>query len=187
MSNKTLDRPVFIVGENLLLCPQCKEDVPRNTMWINDPQIRKYLTLHKPVTITEGEEWIKNLSGSNKDIVFAVLIKDTKEHIGNMGLHDIDRDTRTATFGFMIGEKRYWKKGHGTEMLELMLKYAFNTIGLERVESSALELNGSSIRRHENCSFRRVGIFTKKYLVDGEYLDEILFEILREDWVKIKK
>lgn len=187
MNNENTNRAVFIEGDNLLLCPQCEEDAERNTMWINDPQVRKYLTTRKPITLMEGVEWIKNNSKSNKDVVFAVVKKDNMEHIGNMGLHNINPITGTATFGFMIGEKRYWKNGHGTEMLKLMLEYAFNTLGLQRMESSALSPNKGSVEIHKRCGFRVVGILKKKHLVEGEYLDETLFEILREDWVKIKK
>ncbi len=187
MSNKTLDRAVFIIGKNLLLCPQCEEDVERNTIWINDPQVRKYLTPRKPITIMEGVEWIRSNSKSDKDIIFAVVKKDNMEHIGNMGLHNIDEITNTATFGFMIGEKKYWKKGYGTEMLELMLEYAFNTLGLRRVKSSALKPNKGSCKTHKKCGFKKIDVFSKKHLVDGKHLDEILFEIFKKDWVKIKK
>ncbi len=187
MNNETFNRVIFIEGEKLNLRPLCELDADRLVLWINDPQVRKYLTVYLPMTIEKEREWIKSISGSDKNIVFAVINKKDNEHIGNMGLHNINWRNGTATFGFMIGNKKYWGNKHGTEMLELMLEYAFNELDLRKIKSSVLELNTFSKDIHKKCGFKEVGVFKREYFVDNKHLDEILFEIFKKDWVKIKK
>ncbi len=185
MNYKTSNPVIFISGDKLILRPLCESDLERMVVWINDPQIRKFITTYLPMTMKQEKGWLDKMSSSNKNIVFAVIKKHNGEHIGNMGIQNIDWRNGTATFGFMIGEKGHWRKGYGTEMLELMLEYVFNTLRLRRVESCVLDPNEGSIKVHKMCGFKQIGIFNKKYLVDGKYLDEILFELLKEDWMKI--
>ncbi len=177
-------RVVFLEGDKIIFRPLDERDLDRIVIWINDPQVRKYLTVFIPMTMGAEKKWIESISGSEKNIVLAAIDKETGKHIGNAGLHNINGRNRTATFGFLIGDKDFWGKGYGTEMLDLMLKYAFHTLGLRKVKSSVLAANIGSAKVHEKCGYKKAGVFKNEYLVDGEYVDEILLDVLREDWEK---
>lgn len=176
---------VFLAGEKISLRPLEERDLERIVVWINDPEVRKYLSSYLPMTMTQEKKWLEHLSGNEKEIVLAVVDNESGECIGNTGIHGIKNGrSGSATFGFMIGDKSFWGKGYGTEILDLMLRYAFHTLGLRKMKSSALAPNIGSRRVHEKCGFKEVGSFEKEYLVDGEYVDEILLEVFREDWEK---
>ena len=175
---------IFLEGKKIIFRPLDEKDLGCIVVWINDPQVRKYLTVYLPMTTGVERKWIESISGSEKNIVLATVDKKTGKHVGNAGLHSINGRNGTATFGFLIGDKNFWGKGYGTEMLDLMLEYAFHTLGLRKVRSRVLAPNISSAKVHKKCGFKKAGVFKKEYLVDGEYVDEILLEVSRKDWEK---
>ncbi len=187
MNEHTKNTPdiIFLEGKKIIFRPIYEKDLERIIVWINNPQVRKYLTVYLPMTMEIEKKWLEQLSNNNcRDIILAVIDKESKEHMGQVGLHGINWKNKTATFGFMIGNKDFWNKGYGTEILSLTLKYAFHTLGLRKIKSSVLALNIGSIKVHKKCSFKKAGVLKKEYFVDGEYVDEILFEIFKEDWEK---
>ncbi len=87
-----------------------------------------------------------------------------------------------ATLGIAIGEKDYWDIGYGSEAARLIIEYGFNTLNLNRIESSALAYNKRSICMHKKIGFKSEGIQYQKMFKGGSYQDIMLFGILREDW-----
>lgn len=181
IANQQAGQVVFLEGEKVFFRPIEESDIPAMTVWVNDPQVRKYLTTYLPTSSTSEKKWVESITDSSKNIAFAVCDKGTGKHIGNTGLHNINWRNGSAVFGFMIGNKDFWNSGYGTEILSLMLKYAFNTLGLRKIRSSVLASNIASIRVHKKCGFKEAGVLKDEYLVDGEYMDEILFEVFKED------
>jgi len=144
----------FIDGKSIYLRPIHKNDAEKMASWMNDQEVREYLTIYLPVTSDMEDAWIDSLKErQGKDVVLAVVLKETDEHVGNIGLHSIGSKNRTATLGIVIGAKKYWGKGIGTEAIELILDYAFNTLNLRKVNSIVVEGNTGSLRIHEKNGF----------------------------------
>jgi ribosomal-protein-alanine N-acetyltransferase len=65
--------------------------------------------------------------------------------------------------------------------LSAILRFAFEKLGLHRMEAACLERNEASRRLLEKSGFLRVG-YARQYLkIDGRWQDHILFETLRND------
>ena len=106
-------------------------------------------------------------------IVFGIWHKKDKKLIGTSGLHGIDQLHQTATFGIIIGDENYWSAGHGTEVLNLMLTYAFTRRNLRNVTLSVLGNNQRGKRCYEKCGFHAVGMYEKHLFKEGQWEDEI--------------
>ena len=77
--------------------------------------------------------------------------------------------------------------GYMTEAVELVLQYAFNVLGLHRVEANVQPENKPSIAVLERCGFSREG-FSRRYLkIAGRWRDHERWAILKEDWASSKK
>jgi len=185
--DKRTKRPVFIYGEKINLSPVDEGDIRRLCQWINDPDIRRFITVYTPKTMTEEKEFVASASTKRNAVIFAVLDKKTEEHIGNAELGDIHWRNGTAVFGFMIGAKKYWGNGYGTDVLKTILQYAFQTLNLWKVKSSVMAANIASYRCHERCGFKKIGVYRKEYVVDGVRHDVFLLEINRDEWLKLLK
>ena len=61
---------------------------------------------------------------------------------------------RDAFVGLGIGETEYWNKGYGTDVMNVLLRYAFMELNLLRVTLSVFEYNPRAIRSYEKAGFR---------------------------------
>ena len=102
---------VFLKGVKTNLRPVQTSDISLLTKWVNDPEIRRYISNIFPITEESERDWHLSLKNkSNTDVV--LIIVANKKPIGVMGLHKIDWQNRIATTGAMIGEKKYRGKGY---------------------------------------------------------------------------
>ncbi len=177
----------MIYGERVRLRAIEREDVPRFVRWFNDPEVRQYLTMYRPLSRAEEERWVESLASRREDIVLAIEVRagDQWVHIGNVGLHRIDWKNRTATLGIVIGEREYWGKGYGTEAVRTMLRYAFGELGLNRVELETYSFNPRAIRCYEKVGFRREGVRRQALYRNGKFHDVILMGILRDEFEEV--
>jgi len=182
----TTDRVVFLRGENVVLRPLGKSDLPRLLRWINDPEVRYFLEAFMPMHEGEEEEWLESLSKRKpNDLVLAIETKEG-EHIGNIGLHRISWRDRTAVTGALIGEKEYWGKGLGTEAKMLLLDYAFNTLNLRKICSQVLAFNGRSIAYSKKCGYVEEGTFRAHIFRNGEYHDLVNLAVFKKDFERAR-
>jgi N-acetyltransferase len=65
---------------------------------------------------------------------------------------------------------------------ELMLEFAFNTIGVHRLEARAAVLNGRGNGALLKMGAVREGVLRKSFQRDGRFLDQVLYAILEDDW-----
>jgi len=180
----------MLEGNKVRLRPVRRSDISLYLRWYNDLNVTQYLTRHLPMTEMAEEKWIEELATTRAktDVVFVIeaINSDSSEPIGNCGLHRIDPKDQTAVFGIVIGEKDYWGKAYGTEATPLILDYGFKQLNLHRISSSALEFNERSIKLHKRIGFKEEGRFRKARFKNGQFCDEIVFGLLREEWKEEK-
>ncbi len=162
------------------------DDLARFVRWINDPETRHFLAMRFPLSMTEEEQWWENLPKRKDDHIFAIEAEDGT-HIGNIGLHSVERENRRAMIGIMIGEKDYWGQGYGTDAIKAMLGWAFNYLNLNRVYLTVYAYNERAIRSYEKCGFQHEGTMRQARYVDGQYHDELMMGLLREEFLAGQK
>jgi RimJ/RimL family protein N-acetyltransferase len=132
------------------------------------------------------EDELKWFEGLNErkpsDIVFAIVLKESDELIGTMGLHGVDFRNGTAKTGSFIGNKKYWGKGFGTEAKMILLEYAFNTLNLRKICSVVYDYNGRSKRCLEKCGYHEEGILKQHQFRNGSYHDAFQMAVFRDEF-----
>lgn len=172
---------IFLKGERVFLRPLEMSDLDRCTLWVNDPEIRQFITITFPMSSQQEQSWL-NDSVASKDKVKLAIETHEGVHIGNISIHEIDWINRTATTGTMIGDKEYWGRGYGTEAKMLLLDYMFNTLNLRKVHSSAYAFNERSINYSLKCGYKITGRLMEERFHDGKYHDVVLLEVFRDEW-----
>lgn len=104
--------------------------------------------------------------------------------IGELGLEVINWSGRDAFVGLGIGETEYWGKGHGTDVMNVLLRFAFTEINLRRVSLTVFEYNPRAIRSYEKAGFRREGRLRSLLNREGRRWDGLFMGILREEWME---
>jgi RimJ/RimL family protein N-acetyltransferase len=116
---------------------------------------------------------------------FTVRTLDEDKLIGFFGLR-IDLMHNEALVGIGIGEREFWGKGYGTDMMKLCLQYVFTELCVERVSLGLHEYNARALRAYEKCGFRLEGRTRKDILREGKRYDSLWMGILREEWLQMQ-
>lgn len=177
---------VFLSGKKVNLRPFSKDDVPAVTRWINDPEVREFISMTFPQTEKQEEDWVSKLGDDDKNIALCIETKDGKP-IGVMGIHNINWVHRHCTTGAVIGEKDYWGKGYGTDAKMYLLDYIFNTLNLNRVGSNVIAYNKRSLRYSLHCGYKIEGRRRKMIFKKGRYWDLIDLGVFKQEWLPIWK
>jgi len=184
-TNDAVKQPdiVFLKGRKTTLRPVQKNDLANCLRWINDPEVTRFTRGFLPRTEKFEAEWYENLDKRKDDVVFSVIADD--KHIGIMGIHGIEWKDRVASTGAIIGDKEYWGKGFGTDAKMQIMNYAFNTLNLRKLWSKVRAFNERSFKYCIKCGYVVEGTLRKQSFCDGEYFDEIVLGVFREEWLPV--
>ncbi|MBI4893132.1 MAG: GNAT family N-acetyltransferase [Acidobacteria bacterium] len=177
---------VFLQGPRVYLRPVEESDVPRMTRWINDPEIRPYITVgHLSFSTILEREWLAQQAAKGVEAALAICVNDGNRHIGNIALEGINWMSRVATTGTIIGEADYRNRGYGTEAKMLLLHHAFHRLNLRKICSPVFANNARSLRYSQKCGYREEARLKDQHYVDGQYVDEIRLAVFKEDWLPL--
>ena len=101
--------------------------------------------------------------------------------VGIFQLRELEPGFGTAEWGFALGSV-YWGTGLFKSGAELLMQFAFETVGVHRLEARAAVHNGRGNGALRKVGAVQEGILRKSFLKNGEYLDQTLWTILDEDW-----
>lgn len=155
-------------------------DIPAFLRWINDVEVTQFLDLDPPMSLEQEEAWFESLQDSDTEI-FSIETNEGKL-IGNVGLMKIDWVARKILIGIVIGEKAHWGGGYGTDAIRTLLAYLFGELNMNRVYLEVDTLNERAIRCYEKCGFVREGTLRAHRWKRGEYRDNHIMSILRDEW-----
>ncbi len=175
----------MIIGKRIKFAPLRREDIDIFLKWFNDPEITQYLIMYKPLTRDFEEEWFDKLKHDENSVYFSILLLDEKflnKIIGNCAIQNINSKNRSCSVGITIGEKEFQNKGYGTEAMEMLVEYGFNTLNLNRIELILYEFNIRAYKSYQKVGFIEEGRKRQARYHNGNYHDEIMMSILREDW-----
>jgi RimJ/RimL family protein N-acetyltransferase len=101
--------------------------------------------------------------------------------IGWIGLSRWNPDFRSAALGYCLDESA-WGHGYATEAAQAVLRWAFDTLDLNRVQAEADTRNVASARVLEKVGFVREGTLREDCIVNGDVSDSWVFGLLRREW-----
>jgi len=171
----------MIYGQKTRLRRVEREDIPTFVRWFNDPEVREFLVMNRPISMAEEEQWFDRQLQADATEIFCIEASDGA-HIGNIGLHDIDLHHRHAEMGIVLGEKDYWSQGYGSDAIRTLLRFAFDEMNLHRVFLKVYEDNSRAIRAYEKCGFQHEGRLRQAIYRKGRYYDELLMSVLSHEF-----
>jgi ribosomal-protein-alanine N-acetyltransferase len=138
-----------------------------------------------PPTTVEGFErfiaWTHRMRTAGTYACFAVTIKGHDTAIGIFQVRELEPGFGTAEWGFAIGSP-FWGTGVFQQGAELVLEFAFETLGVHRLEARCAVKNGRGNGALRKLGAVQEGVLRKSFLKDGQYLDQVLYGIIEDDW-----
>jgi len=138
-----------------------------------------------PPSTVEGFEkfiaWTLRQRAAGTYACFAVTLKGFDTAIGIFQVRENEPGFGTAEWGFAIGSP-FWGTGVFEEGAELVLEFAFDTLSVHRLEARCAVKNGRGNGALAKVGAVQEGILRKSFLRNGEYLDQVLYAIVEDDW-----
>ncbi|MGC9779609.1 MAG: GNAT family N-acetyltransferase [Candidatus Heimdallarchaeota archaeon] len=179
----------MFIGKKVILRSLELSDLDYIVKHDNNLDLRHNLGTAVPCSRQDSENWIRESWEKRKigeRFVFAFTNKETSEFIGVVNLYIINKTSKSAALGIWIYEEKNKSKGYGTDAMELILDFGFNYINLNRIELSVYPHNLRAIKLYEKIGFVKVANLRQSRYMNGKYIDEIIMDILRDDWVQTK-
>src|SRR5262245_9785479 len=140
-----------------------------------------------PPASVEGFEryvaWTNRQRAAGQYVCFAVVPVGADAPIGLIHVRALGPGFVIADWGFAIGSE-FWGTGVFAEAAELVLDFAFNVLGIHRLEARAALCNGRGNGAMKKLGAEREGVLRHSFLRDGEFLDQVVWSILQDDWNK---
>ncbi|HUG33309.1 MAG TPA: GNAT family protein [Anaerolineales bacterium] len=158
------------------------------TRWSRDSEFMRLLNGEaiRLNSAAANKKWIeKDLEDPSPALYFfsAHALSDDRE-IGATILDVASWNDRNGFVGISIGEREDWGKGYGTDLMKVLLRFAFTEVNLRRMTLTVFEYNPRAIRSYEKAGFQHEGRFRKFLNREGRRWDMLFMGILREDWLK---
>lgn len=156
--------------------------------WTNDREVTRTMFRGAyPSTRETTERELERAIGNTTDIELAVVDRETDAHIGVTGLHSLNMVARSCEFRILIGDKRYWNGGFGTEATQLMCVYAFEVLNMNKVWLGVCAGNPAAVRAYEKAGFTREGTLRQESWRNSRYYDVIRMSLLRTEYDERKE
>jgi RimJ/RimL family protein N-acetyltransferase len=142
------------------------------------------LSSEKKIKEWAEKRFEKGLQPDRYSFTVRTLAEDKLIGFFGLGINLIHKE---AWVGIGIGEREFWGKGYGTDMMKLCLQYVFTELCVERVSLGLHEYNPRALRSYEKCGFRLEGRTRKDIMREGRRTDTLWMGILREEWEAMQK
>jgi RimJ/RimL family protein N-acetyltransferase len=171
-------------GEKIYLTRVRRADCVDFARWSEDMEYQRLLRRGEvfPTTAEEFEHWI--FSDRRDEESYFASIRTLNDHtlIGSLELNRIVRQARHCMFWIGIGEPAYRGRGYGSDAVQVMLRFAFLEMNLNRVGLEVMSYNTRAIASYERVGFQHEGRMREMVYRDGVYYDILLMGMLRAEW-----
>lgn len=171
-----------LIGERVKLRPLVRADLAYLRKWSRDAEIRGLIGEVASMSKAESEKFLEKVRADTERAWFMVIVRENEKVIGEAGLLRMDRAWHATDVSVIIGEKKEWGKGYGTETIALLLDYAFRHLKFHRVAVGVVGFNERALRFWEKLGFRKEGVQRDGYYYDGKYHDFVLMSILEDEF-----
>jgi RimJ/RimL family protein N-acetyltransferase len=114
-------------------------------------------------------------------LCLAAVRRDSGILVGQVELVWVSEHHREGEIGYVL-DPRHHGRGFATEAAHAMLRVGFEQLGLHRVVGRCLAPNTASAALLQRLGMRREAHFRRNALVKGDWTDELVFAVLRDDW-----
>ncbi|MBS1761154.1 MAG: GNAT family N-acetyltransferase [Bacteroidetes bacterium] len=157
-------------------------DLDSLVKYANNWNIAKNMTnkFPHPYTASDGKLFIEFATKDNPIHIFAIDING--EAVGGIGIHpQTDIFIKNAELGYWLAEP-YWGQKIISKAIQQMIDFGFSTYDIDRIFARPFGTNIPSQKILEKNNFILEGRFENILFKDGQYIDELVYAIRRENW-----
>jgi RimJ/RimL family protein N-acetyltransferase len=154
---------------------------------LREPEVQRY-TFPPPETPDQFEaflRWSMASQRAGRYACFGIVPSSADLPVGLIQLRAMEPSFQTAEWGFVLG-RPYWGTGLFQEMATLVIGFAFDTVGVLRLEARSAVANVRACRVLQRLGAVCEGSLRQSFLMGGTYLDDALYALLADDWRRLR-
>jgi len=170
----------YLNTQRCQLRPVRKEDVDELFELRTNEQVLQYLDREKMQTKEEALAMIDKIIAAernNETINWAISLHSNDRMIGSIAYWRIIKEHYRAEIGYNL-LPAYWSQGIMSEVMQAVIPFGFEKIGLHSIEANVNPHNTASIRLLEKNGFVREAYFKENYFFRGKFLDSAVYSLL---------
>jgi RimJ/RimL family protein N-acetyltransferase len=172
-----------IRGKNIVIRTKKPADAEHDYQWSVDPELSA-LDAVAPCTMTyhafyhDYIHWLRHPYEGR--VTFGVDTPEGK-HIANCVYYNIDDISQETEIGIMIGDRDYWNRGYGADIMSTLIDYCFQILKFKRVYLKTLQDNFRAQKCFENCGMTVCG---RREMEGYKFL---IMDLTLPRWQELKK
>ncbi|OGO91766.1 MAG: hypothetical protein A2Y17_13495 [Clostridiales bacterium GWF2_38_85] len=152
--------------------------------WASDAEVTKYLTWppHSDISVSKAviDSWMKLYENLNH-YSWAIVLKEIGEPIGSIAAVEQRDDIKMVHIGYCIGQK-WWRRGYTSEALAELIRFFFEDVGVNRIESRHDPRNPNSGKVMLKCGLKYEGTMRQDDINNQGFCDSVRYAILADDY-----
>lgn len=177
----------LLTGSIVTLRELRESDAPALLELLTTEEVARFIS--PPPTTIDGFErfiqWARRECAAGRYICYAVVPRGTDTAIGIFQIRELEPAFGTAEWGFALGSP-FWGRGVFMDAAKLAVEFAFETVGVHRLEARAAVANGRGNGALAKIGAVKEGVLRRSFQRNGTYLDQALWSIVRDDWRRSK-
>lgn len=140
--------------ERLILKPLNRHFISQDYVnWMNDEKVNRHLESGGDYTLEKLTAYLKEVE-DNPKYFWAINLKETDKHLGNIKIDPIDLNHLWGEYGIMIGDRNLWGKGIAKEASKTVIDFCFNILHLVQINLGVKKNNLKAISLYEKLGFK---------------------------------
>jgi RimJ/RimL family protein N-acetyltransferase len=177
------ERLPVLAGTHITLRELRLEDAPSLFAMLSTEEVARFIS--PPPTTIEGFErfiqWAARERRQGNYVCFGIVPEGMSTAVGLFQVRSLEIGFGLAEWGFILGSP-FWGSGMFVEGAKLVVDFAFDVIGVHRLEARASIANGRGNGALSKIGAVQEGVLRRSFLRYGEYHDQILWSIVADDW-----
>jgi len=174
---------ITLKGKNIYLRALEPNDLEFVYAMENDQNIWEVSNTQTPYSRFLVRQYLENAQQDiyeAKQLRLAICQDEDFPAIGLIDLFEFDPKNNKAGVGIVIQQDDNRKQNIGSEALELLIKYSFYNLNLHQLYANISIENEASIALFTKFGFEKTGIKKDWILLNGQYLDEAIFQLINK-------
>ena len=183
--NFNFEAAYIIENDRVLIRPLVKEDISHLLPFsLNEPELWTYslVPAHGEENLKKYMELALAKREQHDSYPFIVYDKKTQQYAGSTRFYDIQIQHNTVQLGYTWFGKAFQGTGLNKHCKYLLLKFAFETLGVDRVEFRADNNNKRSIAAMQSIGCTVEGVLRSNCKAINGRRDSIVLSILKDEW-----
>ena len=173
------DKFPVLETERLILRQVSPDDSSGLFRCYSDPEVMKFMG--SPLDCEDAitgilDDYADGFTGGYS-LIWSIALKDTGDFAGTAGFEQFSFLDGKADIGFTL-LKEYQGTGFMSEALKSILNFGFQELNLNRIQTTVVPENASSVKLLEKLGFKMEGQMESSVFFNNNYHDELMFALL---------